>query len=325
MIFPILRRRFAIDTISVQRLTPTGPGERFEGLGFSSSGNVLGVATADTNAVLFFRRKPNGRLENEPYSRISAKYPHDVSFGHCGHSQYVAVAQRGGSISLFRENAADGTYGPDPTCDISGPEARLAFSDGAAFVPPHDDFIAACNLISGCISFYPRTCPSPLHFDSSPAFELRHESILQPDGLAFSSCGTWLATANHGGNSVSIFQRQSRQPAAGAIVYGPDPTNVIAGSGLRYPHSVAFTAGKHLVVTNAGTNFFAVYRCRRRFSRGPTLAEPVWQQAVNEEALFHAVNAKNKMEGGPKGVAIHKGCIAVCSPEIGVKLYSFRE
>jgi hypothetical protein len=31
------------------------------------------------------------------------------------------------------------------------------------------------------------------------------------------------------------------------------------------------------------------------------------------------------MEGGPKGVAIHQNNLAVCSPQIGVKIYSFRE
>jgi hypothetical protein len=31
------------------------------------------------------------------------------------------------------------------------------------------------------------------------------------------------------------------------------------------------------------------------------------------------------MEGGPKGVAVYNNSLAVCSPEIGVKIYAFRE
>ena len=41
---------------SVQNLRPEGKLERFEGLAFSTSGNVLGVATANTNAVLLYRK-----------------------------------------------------------------------------------------------------------------------------------------------------------------------------------------------------------------------------------------------------------------------------
>jgi hypothetical protein len=46
---------------------------------------------------------------------------------------------------------------------------------------------------------------------------------------------------------------------------------------------------------------------------------------VNDEDAFREVNAGNKMEGGPKGIATHGNTIAVSSPEIGIKLYSFRE
>src|SRR5581483_9808841 len=41
---------------SVQTLWPEGKSERFEGLAFSTSGDTLGVATADTNSVLLYRR-----------------------------------------------------------------------------------------------------------------------------------------------------------------------------------------------------------------------------------------------------------------------------
>lgn len=323
-----LKSGFEIDSASgtVQCLTPKIIGERFEGIGFSNSGNVLGVATADTNAVLLFRRKANGRFEDEPYSRISGlQYPHDVSFARYGTTEWLAVAQRTGAISIFKESAVEGIYDPDPICVISGADSHLEFSDGVAFVPPRNDYLAACNLSSGIISFYPRTSLFPLNFSSSPEFELKHDSVVHPDGLAFSSCGKWLATANHGGHSVSIFKRRSKLLANGKIRYGPEPTAIITDPELRHPHSVAFTAGGHLVVTNAGANFFSVYRMGQRFFRKATFSRPVKQQMVSEEAVFREVNSQNTMEGGPKGVAIDRNAIAICSPEIGIKLYPFRE
>ena len=49
------------------------------------------------------------------------------------------------------------------------------------------------------------------------------------------------------------------------------------------------------------------------------------QIIAHEDKEFMEVNTANKMEGGPKGVAIHDDKLAVCSPQIGVKIYTFRE
>jgi hypothetical protein len=51
----------------------------------------------------------------------------------------------------------------------------------------------------------------------------------------------------------------------------------------------------------------------------------VLQKTVGPDSIFRKVNAANKMEGGPKGVAVSKNNLAVCSPELGIKIYSFRE
>lgn len=252
--------------------------------------------------------------------RISGlNYPHDVSFAHDGCGGLLAVAQRGGSVAVFAENTADGSYGPDPACVISGPESRLDWSDGVSFVPPHNGWVAACNLSTGTIGFYRRTARAPLRFHATPDFELTHPSLAQPDGLGFSRNGRWLATANHGGNSISIFERNGA-----TIEYGPEPVAVITDPSLNHPHSVAFTERGYLICTNAGANTFNVYRLVRPF-RSPMKPEPVLRQTVNDEMAFQIINSHNKMEGGPKGIAIHDQTVAVCSPEIGIKLYSFRE
>jgi hypothetical protein len=52
---------------------------------------------------------------------------------------------------------------------------------------------------------------------------------------------------------------------------------------------------------------------------------PVAQVIAHDDEAFQEINTVDKMEGRPKGVAIHENNLAVCSPQIGVKIYSFRE
>ncbi len=319
------RLRFAIDPESVQILTPGGL-ERFEGVDFSPSGRTLGIATADANAVLLFRQNGGGRFEEAPYCRIVAVYPHDVAFSRRGDGEFLAVAQRAGAISIFAKNRKDETYGPEPVFEINGPDAKLDFSDGVAFVPPHDDYLAACNLTLETISFYRRLSLSPIRFEGVPDFQLKHRSVVKPDGLAFSPCGKWLAVANHGNDCVSVFRRRHRLLSRGRLRYGPEPVAVIQDGSLRYPHSVAFSPGtNHLLVTNAGANRLNVYRPTRHLAGRRWSRSPVAQIAPSAGDVFRTVNATNKMEGGPKGIAIHGSKLAVCCPEFGAKIYSFRE
>ncbi len=316
---------------SVQSLAAPNKAQRFEGIAFSSSGNVIAVATADTNAVFLFRRKASGLFEDAPYwcidgprSRLS--YPHDVSFSRSGITEQLAVAQRGGAIAIYEENRADETYGPDPVFEICGPTAKLDFSDGVAFVPPDNDYLAACNLATGTIAFYCRRPRSPGGFDLEPTFELKHRSLSNPDGLAFSQCGRWLAIANHGNHSVSVFGRRKRILSKGTLRYGPEPMTIIKEPGLRHPHSVAFTPEtNHLVVTNAGANYFSVYKPESHRFRTRWAQSPVIKKAVGPDAIFKAVNMRNKTEGGPKGVAVHGSSLAICSPEHGIKIFPFHE
>ena len=325
--------RFEIDASGdlVQSLAPPSNLQRFEGIAFSSSGNIIGVATSDTNTVFLFRRKANGLFEDTPYwsidgPRSGLKYPHDVSFSLWGDTELLAVAQRGGAIAIYEKDRANENYGPDPVFEIRGPKTKLKFSDGVAFVPPNSDYLAACNLKIGSISFYRRVSHAPIGFKLEPAFELKHRSLSDPDGLAFSQCGTWLAIANHGNHSVSVFQRREGILAGGNLNYGPWPVTIIKDPGLRHPHSVAFTPEtNHLIVTNAGANYFSVYEQQSHQSGMGWSQSPVVQKTVGPDVIFKEVNARNKMEGGPKGVAIHKTSLAICSPEHGVKIYSFRE
>ena len=64
-----------------------------KGYAFSSSGNIIAVASSDTDTVFFFRRKADGLFEEislleplaDPNSRLD--YPHDVSFSQSGENR----------------------------------------------------------------------------------------------------------------------------------------------------------------------------------------------------------------------------------------------
>jgi DNA-binding beta-propeller fold protein YncE len=320
---------FDMSADSVQTLAMPGGAHRSEGIGYSSSGNIIAIATSDTNTVFLFRRRADGQFETTPYWGISGPesrlaYPHDVSFAPSGEHELLAVAQRGGSIAIYQKGMVNENYGPEPIFEICGPATTLKYSDGVAFVPPDNDHVAACNLETGTISFYRKTSDSPLCFDLRPAFELRHRSLVDPDGLAFSPCGQWLAVANHGNHSVSIFQRRDRNVSRDKLEYGPTPVTVIRDPALRHPHSVAFSPStNHLVVTNSGANYISVYAPIRGFLNMRWSQFPIAQKIVGPDALFQSINARNKMEGGPKGIAIHEKSLAICSPEHGVKIYLY--
>jgi hypothetical protein len=77
-----------------------------------------------------------------------------------------------------------------------------------------------------------------------------------------------------------------------------------------------------LIVTNAGGNFFSVYEPRRcHFGLKWNHLPPHKRLLVTTKPA----NALNKMEGCPKGLAVHGNTIAACSPEIRIKLYSFQK
>jgi DNA-binding beta-propeller fold protein YncE len=329
------------DIVEEQRVRPPDTHHRFEGIAFSPDGGSIAVATSESNTVCLYRHA-NGRVAEEPFATIQGarsglKYPHDVAFSAAG--DLMAVALRNRAITVY-ERRGEG-FRPEPAFVIRGFTTRLNFSDGVAFVGDH---LAACNLESDSVSFYRMTSRAPLAFELTPSFELKDESIYQPDGLCFSEGGRWLAVANHGKHTVAVFERDEtsglgpqasderlsdprsevRGPRSqhAELRYGPKPVSLLRHRTFRYPHSVAFTpATNHLFVTNAGANYFSVFAHERgRWSRSPAV-----RHVVGPERAFHEVNARSKLEGGPKGIAIHANHVAICSPEQGIVMYTLRE
>ena len=330
-VMPVFRFEIDANKDSVQTLPPPSNLQWFEGVAFAPSGNIIAVAAFETHTVFLFRRAANGRFEETPYAAINGPrskldHPHDVSFARYGDTDMLAVAQRGGAIAIFEKNRTSDHFGPEPAFEICGPKTKLDFSDAVAFVPPNNDYLAAANLNTSSVSFYRRIGCSPVRFEVEPVFELKHSSLGNPDGLAFSQSGEWLAVANHGKHSVSVFRRGHNIISAAKLTYGPRPVTVIKDPSLRHPHSVAFTPEtNHLVVTNAGANCFTVYAPGRRAFSTRWSQLPVSRKSFGSDGVFKEVQACNRMEGGPKGIAIHKSSLAVCSPEQGLKIYSFRE
>lgn len=308
-----------VDPTPVQQIFPSKPAARFEGIAYSADGSVLAAATADTDAVLMFRRGADGAFAGLPFCILEGlAYPHDVAFSDARLGHAIAVAQRGGVVAMF-EARPDGSYRAEPVSQVSGETSQLSHSDGVAFVPG-GRHVAVCNLLTNAVTFYALRSRAPLSYSTEPELVLSHPDMLGPDGLCFSPCGRWLATANHGGGSLTFFRRR-RTP--GWLAYSHPAT--LIDPDFRYPHSVAFTDGGHLAVTNAGMNYVNLFRFSGGFlNRRPALT-PVAKFSVGEEQTFREVNAENKMEGGPKGIAIHRNEIAVCSPQIGIKIFRFSE
>jgi DNA-binding beta-propeller fold protein YncE len=315
---------FRVELVQTLALSPE---QRAEGIAISPSGRTMAIATADKDTVLLFRREADGaRFDPQPCGILGGaasrlQYPHDVTFAPLPDGELLAVAQRRGAIAIFRRDAVTKAFGPEPAFEITGAGSRLDFSDGVAFVPPRNDHLAACNLRTATISFYRKRADSPLAFDQHPCFEV-FQGLAEPDGLAFSPSGRWLAVANHGNHSVSVFERRNRAGSPDRFRFGPSPTAVVTDASFRYPHSLAFTESDHLVVTNAGANFFSVFAPVHANGATRWSVLPEGQQVVGSESGFRAINAANKMEGGPKGIAIHRDTIAVCSPQHGVLVYA---
>ena len=270
---------------------------------------------------------PEQRMEG---AASGLDYPHDLAFSPAGGQELLAVAQRSGSILIFRNSGRPGQYGPEPAYRIRGRQTGLQYSDGVAFLPPRGDCLAACNLTTDKVTFYRRTPHADTtEFEARPCFTMQRKGIAMPDGLAFSRDGRWLAVANHGQQTVSIYRRQDGD-GGNEPSFHRKPVAVIADSSLHYPHSVAFTPRRnHVVVTCAGANYLNIYRCEPGPADDPSEVRwslgPAQQLLIGSEDTFRAVNACNKMEGGPKGVAVHEDLLAVCRPETHLSLYAIEE
>jgi hypothetical protein len=99
---------------------------------------------------------------------------------------------------------------------------------------------------------------------------------------------------------------------------------LIADPELRHPHSVAFSPNfNHLIVTNAGGRFVHVFAAQ---GDAENRSWSQWSGSSLEfcpPEAFEPANNESRGEGGAKGIAVHGGEIAICSPEMGVAIFTY--
>ena len=300
-----------------------------EGLAFSRCGNLLAIAHAVDQRVSVYERGGTAvGYSDRPVSVIEGPgsgldYPHDVDFSPDG--RLLVVANRKGKSLTFyaRQPGGAARFGNQPLWTIRGRWSRLRHPDGVKFVPPEAAYVAAANLTENTVTFYRRRWLRRARYASWTCFVLAgpETRLMEPDGLAFSNDGDLLAVANHGSGTVTVYARGRRAPR-----YGPTPVAELGGNppGLRCPHSVAFSReGTHLAISNAGGRTVSVYRCGRGSDPGSSAwsESPVREIEACDPVAFSATNARNRREGGAKGVAFGTDCLGVCSPSIGLQVH----
>ena len=114
------RLHLDLDRLPFQHIPSPSIEEGYEGVAFSSTGDLIAAAAAEANAVLLFRRKSGGRFEDAPCCMLNdLGYPHDVSFGKLGDREVLAIAQRISGISFYLVGAAAGQVKLEPMFDPS--------------------------------------------------------------------------------------------------------------------------------------------------------------------------------------------------------------
>ena len=303
--------------------------DKYEGVAFSPSGNILAVAAAGANSILLFRRGSAGRFEKHPCQILRGgvqglDFPHDVAFGKTKSGEVLASVERGGVISmwLLKSQTGDMTDAPTKRMYLNTPADH--YVDAICFLPGDSPYLAAANHHTSTISFYKPRIKSHTELTATPEAIFFSPYMSGPEGIAFSECGCWLAVANHGNNTVAVFRRLYSAQAGSAPRYDPRPVTLIADPELKHPHSVAFSpVFNHLIVTNAADPRVHVFAAsghgedRRCLSRSVSSLEFVPQE------IFAPVNQEFDREGGAKGIATQGDEIAICSPEMGLKVHQF--
>jgi len=316
----------------LQRISPPGEGLRIEGIAFSSDGNLIGTVLSEGNqACLYQRQKDSHNFENEPFcilgdGNIVLDYPHDIAFSPDSESEFLAVALRPGPVVFFQKIPGELEYNAEPVQVLQGPEVALNYSDGVAFAPPVGDVVAVCDLAGDKINFYQFNRDSTLPVNPvRPAYTITGAHINQPDGIAFSRCGRFLACTNHNENSITVFER-SATDSKNRYVF----RQKIVDETLIFPHSVQFSPEHaHLLVTCAGANYINVYHRTSKHEHKHDME--LWSESADQQLLagskqaFNCSNSTNKMEGGPKGITMSKDFVAFCRPETGIEIYPYEE
>ena len=314
------------DADRIQQMPPRDLAEHYEGIAYSASGRLLAVAAAGGCAVVVYRRAGNGRFGATPYCRLTVgdgvlEYAHDVTFARVDGREILAVIQRGGFLSAWRVEETADSAAFAPLLQRVALEG-MAYTDALAFMPPDNGYLAVVAFWTGVIRFYRGQFNAGGDYVLTAQASFQSDGLTEVDGIAFSADGEWLATTSHATQSVVVFRRSSARGEP--PVYDPAPAAIIGDAALFYPHSLAFCRdANHLVVTSAGANTIGIYAAEPEPDGGRWTQSSIASVQYLPRDVFDAVNQANPMEGGGKGVAAFDGEIAVCSPEVGVRIYDY--
>lgn len=317
------------DDANVQHVKVSSPADHFEGIAFSRSGKVIAIAAAGAGAIFLYRRQDDGHFEDTPFHRITGreaalKYPHDVSFATVGNREYLASTERRGTISLWAAYPRTAQENSLPTLTIGGPDAAAGYYDSISSYPGAEGYLAAGNFADDSVNFFRLIADPAIGCSSRPQSVFRSPYLCAPDGIAFSACGAWLACSNHFNHTVSVFQLQSPATEDRGPVFDPVPVMMIRDPGIRFPHSLAFCPGTNdIAVTSAGSPYVNVYAAIADRQMPRWSSTSVHRFLFCPVDIFEPINSESPRQGGGKGIAIHGDALAICSPEMGFKIYKY--
>jgi WD40 repeat protein len=304
-----------------------------EGIAFSPSGDVVAIANAKANNVLFYRTADclsSALPQIRPAFVLESKmapldYPHDVAFSPDG--QHLAVvSSRNNCIMIYKKNSHDEFFEEKPMARIAGKPNLLKIS--AVKYHPNGNCLAVCDVSGNKIALY--RCHQDT-YESIP-FQLltgKRKIIDRPDGVAFSSDGRLLAITSHGVHSALLYEANGTGEG-----FHPNPVQILQGPDTHfcYTHSLSFHPRDNtLAVSSAGgTKTLALFQ--KTSDQAPLYSSAPLQvlEIYNPETIH--LQDKLPEEGGVKGVAFSPDghVIGVCVTDIGddqrcVIFYSIQE
>lgn len=286
----------AVHPIPVRSIPPAYFGAA-EGIAYSHDGSLLAVAELTRHRVTIL-----GAAETT-LGGPDILAPHDVAFS--ADDSLVAVANRGNSTVTLHARTEHGVYSSSPVRTLRKPGwvgvTAVTFTKDLVVAAAHDHSVTAFT------------------FDGAVVWSLEGSEceLALPDGLAFNSNESLLAIANNLGHSITLYARKG---AGDGYARAP----VARLSGMRHPHSMAFTSDdREIVVTNSGGPSVMVFR-RQNGAWGPqpVLEWPACEYEVFEAAhqtAFIASGRRIACEGGAKGIALYGDRIAWSGPNIGLQ------
>lgn len=291
-----------------------------EGISFSPSGDIIAVANARNNNILFYRVFENEitKMTQEPSfimkGRPAFAYPHDLSFSP-DEEHLAIVSSYSNKITIHERDEASGFYKSEAIAIIRGTKAGLWNAHTVKYNPA-GTLLAVCDVARNTVALFPRL---ESHYEETPCqiLSLPISLMDRPDSVAFSSDGSLLAVTSHATHSVLLFAQDPDNTER----YDALHCQIIQGeeTGFHFTHSLAFHPVDHTLVVSsaAGKKTVAVFnKLPQQLLSYPLIPSQILE--VYNPETYH-LNMYEPEEGGVKGVAFSPSgkMLAVLSTDLG--------